>query len=202
MSNCRRRSIPEPKSDVLRQQRVARRLLNVRRLVDDHRRIAGAHAIGRRARTVGSAHHGCPPVAMTRSARAMSPATRRLGMVMHCRMSAGAPSVSRPRASGAPFRMGLLRARMRREHHDVAGLDRVDRVARRREVRIGRGDDAGDDASRLAVFDDPLFGISSMTPTLFCRSASRSTPRIFIRLFMRLSKSPRPLSSMPSSTSR
>ncbi len=48
----------------------------------------------------------------------------------------------------------------------------------------------------------PFSGISSMMPTLFWRSASRSTPRIFIRLPMRLTGSPRPLSSMPMSTRR
>ena len=48
----------------------------------------------------------------------------------------------------------------------------------------------------------PFSGSSSMMPTLFCRSASRSTPRIFIRLPIRLTASPRPLSLMPMSTSR
>ena len=41
-----------------------------------------------------------------------------------------------------------------------------------------------------------------MMPTEGLRSASRRTPRIFIRLFMRLSKSPRPDSSIPIFTSR
>ena len=41
----------------------------------------------------------------------------------------------------------------------------------------------------------------SITPTLGWRSASRSTPRIFIRLPIRLTGSPRPLSAIPMSTS-
>ena len=41
-----------------------------------------------------------------------------------------------------------------------------------------------------------------MMPTLFWRSASRSTPRIFMRLPMRLTASPSPDSWMPMSTSR
>ena len=43
----------------------------------------------------------------------------------------------------------------------------------------------------------PFSGSSSMMPTLFWRSASRSTPRIFIRLPIRLTASPSPLSAMP-----
>ena len=48
----------------------------------------------------------------------------------------------------------------------------------------------------------PFSGISSMTPTLGWRRASRRTPRIFIRLPIRLTWSPRPDSAMPSLTSR
>ncbi len=54
----------------------------------------------------------------------------------------------------------------------------------------------------LPYFTMPFSGSSSMMPTLFWRSASRSTPRIFIRLPIRLTASPRPLSAMPMSTSR
>jgi hypothetical protein len=48
----------------------------------------------------------------------------------------------------------------------------------------------------------PFSGSSSITPTLFWRSASRSTPRIFMRLPIRLTGSPRPDSSIPMSTRR
>ncbi len=50
----------------------------------------------------------------------------------------------------------LLGTRVRRVDDDVACLDRVDRVAGRREVRVRGRDDARDDACRLAVFHDAL----------------------------------------------
>ena len=53
----------------------------------------------------------------------------------------------------------VLRTRMRREHDDVARLDRVDRVARGRQVGVRRRHDASDDPDRLAVLDEPLLEI-------------------------------------------
>ena len=46
----------------------------------------------------------------------------------------------------------------------------------------------------FAYFTIPFSGISSMTPVLFCRRASRSTPMILKRLELRPSGSPSPLS--------
>lgn len=54
----------------------------------------------------------------------------------------------------------------------------------------------------LPYLTRPFASSVSITPTLGWRSASRSTPRIFIRLPIRLTGSPRPDSSMPSCTSR
>src|SRR5450759_1803931 len=47
---------------------------------------------------------------------------------------------------------------MRREDDYVTRLDPVDCVAGRGEVRVRRGDYAGDDPGGLAVLDDALFG--------------------------------------------
>ena len=144
----------------LRQHRVACRFLDVCRLVDDHRRVTRTHAIGRCARAIRCAHHWL-------SARRDDEVGARHGGLRHRDVDLGQALQDVGRRTflfqGLPhqphrFERGLLRARMRRKNHHVAGLDRVDRVARRREVRIGRGNDAGDDTSGLAVFDDPLFG--------------------------------------------
>jgi hypothetical protein len=53
----------------------------------------------------------------------------------------------------------VLRTRVRREHHDIARLDRIDGVAGGREVGVRRGDDAADHADGLAVLDEALLGI-------------------------------------------
>ena len=47
----------------------------------------------------------------------------------------------------------------------------------------------------LAYFTMPFSGISSITPMLFCRRASRRIPMILKRLLGRPARSPRPLSS-------
>ena len=195
---------PEPKSDVLRQARVARSFLDVGGLVDDHGRVARAYAVGGRARAVGGAHHR---LAAGRQIE-VRPRHQRLRHrnvdLREALQDVGGRSFALERLAHQPHGLErrLLRARMRREDDDVARLDRVDGVARGGEVGVRRRHDAGDDPAGLPYLTMPFSGSSSMTPTLFCRSASRSTPRIFMRLPIRLTASPSPLSSIPMSTSR
>jgi hypothetical protein len=74
--------------------RVARGVDDVRGVVDDHRRIAGADAVGRLPRAVGAFTIAGPPVAIVRSQRRISSfASGMLGRSTHCRRSSGAPSL-------------------------------------------------------------------------------------------------------------
>ena len=144
----------------LGQARVARRLLDVRRLVDDHRRVAGADAVRGRAGAVRGAHHRLAARGDDQ-VRARHQGLRHRDV--HPRealqdVGRRAFALQRLAHQAHGLERGLLRAWMRREDHAVARLDPVDRVAGGRQVRVGRRHDAGDDADRLAVLDDALLG--------------------------------------------
>ncbi len=133
---------------------------DVRRLVDDHRRVAGAHAVSWRTRAVCGADHWLA----AGSHDQIGPRHQRL---RHRNVDLGqalqdvggrAFSLQRFAHQAHRFKRRLLRTRMRREDDYVTRLDPVDRIAGRGEVRVRRGDDAGDDPCRLAVLDDALFG--------------------------------------------
>ncbi len=74
--------------------RVARRLDDVRRLVDHHRRVAGADAVGRLAGAVRGLHHRRAAGRDRQVAGAISSfASGMLGRSTHCSRSSGAPSL-------------------------------------------------------------------------------------------------------------
>ena len=142
----------------LGQPRVARRFLDVGGLVDDHRRVARSDAVGRRAGAVRGAHHGLA-AGGDDQVRARHQRLRHrdvhLGQALQD-VGRRAFPLQRLAHQSHGLERRLLRARVRREDHAVARLDAVDRVARRRQVRVGRRHDAGDDPGRLAVLDDAL----------------------------------------------
>ena len=102
-----------------------------------------------------------PPVAMTRSDRRMiSCDAVRLGQ-RDALQDVGGSALGLERLAHEPNGLEgrVLRTRMRREHHDVARLDRVDRVARRSQVGVRRRHHASDDPDRLAVLHETLLEI-------------------------------------------
>ena len=144
----------------LGQAGVARRFLDVGGFVDDHGRVAGADAVGGRAGAVGRAHHRLA------AGRDDEIGARHQGL-RHRNVDLGQAlqnvrrrALALERLAHQPHRLerGLLAARMRREHHHVARLDAVDRVAGRGKIGIGGRHDAGDDSNRLGVFDDAFLG--------------------------------------------
>ena len=140
--------------------RVAGGFLDVRRLVDDHRRVAGADAIGRRAGAVRGADHRLA-AGRDDQVRARHQRLRHRNIdAREALQDVGGRAFALERLAHQAHRLErcLLRARVRREDHDVARLDPVDRVAGRRQVRVRRRDDAGDDPRGLGVLDDALFG--------------------------------------------
>ncbi len=139
---------------------VARRLHDVRGLVDHHRRVAGADAVGRLARAVRALHHrraaggdgqvaGAHQLVGERDARALDALQQILGRAELAQRRAHHPH-------------GLVRrlpaAGVRREDDRVLALDRVDRDGDRRDVRAGDRNQRRDHASRLGVLDDALVG--------------------------------------------
>ncbi len=144
----------------LRQPRVVRRFLDVGGLVDDHRRVAGAHAVGGRARAVGRAHHRLAAGGDDQVGARHQRLRHRdvdLGQALQD-VGRRAFALERLAHQAHGLERGLLRARVRREDDHVARLDAVDRIAGGRQVGVGRRHDAGDDAGGLAVLDDALLG--------------------------------------------
>ena len=157
---------------------------NVRRLVDDDRHVAGAHAERGRAARVGGAHvvlrsgghdeiglaHQLPRVlARHRHRQHLHEVARRADAV-----ELGVHVVDQPRER----RRALRR---RGEHDRVARLQCVDDVVRRRGARVGRRRDRGDDARRprdldqapLAVLGDDAGGAD---PREVAQEAHRLAP--------------------------
>ena len=140
--------------------RVARRLFDVGGLVDDHRRVAGADAVGRLARAVGRLHHRRPAGGdgeiADRHQLVGQRDARPLDALQHV---SGTPSAASAARISRTVSNGRLAARrMRREDDRVLALDRVDGDADRRDVRAGHRDQRADHAGRLRVFDDALLG--------------------------------------------
>ena len=139
---------------------VAGGLHDVRSLVDHHRRVAGADAVRRLARSVGGLHHGGPAgrdrqiaeahqFARQRDAGAFDALQQILGRA--CRPQGGAHDAH-------DFVGRFPAGRMRRENHRVLAFQRIDGDAHRRDVWTRDRNQRGDDACRLGVFDDPLLG--------------------------------------------
>ena len=144
----------------LAETRVAGGLGDVGRLVDDHRGVAGAHAVRRRPGAVGRLHH-------VASARGLDEVG--LGhQVLRCRDAR--PLQAQQEVGGRPFPRqgaahdldrlprGLLAARVRREDDGVATLDGEHPDTGRGELRVGGRHERRDQADRLGVLGDALVG--------------------------------------------
>lgn len=124
------------------------------RLVPDHRGVAGADGVGRRARHVGAAHDALSAgrddqIALGHQGLREAPVDLAL-VAQDLDQILGGADPPQPFAHQLDrLAAGLQRQGMRREDDGVAGLDGVDGVAGRRQVGVGRRDDAGDHADGL-----------------------------------------------------
>ena len=139
---------------------VARGFVDVGGLVDHHRRVAGADAVGRLAGAVRGFDHrraaGGDRQIADRHQFVGQRNARLLDALQHVFRHA---QLLQRRAHQANGFVRRLPARgMRREDHRVLALDRVDRDADRRDVRTGDGNQRADHAGGLRVLDDALLG--------------------------------------------
>src|SRR5690606_34442904 len=144
----------------LADSRVPRRLRDVRGLVDDHRRVARADAVGRLAGAVrGLDHRGAArrDGQIADRHELLREGDARLLDALH-QVLRRAELLQYRTQDARDLERRVLAQRMRRENDRVTTLRRIDGHVDHRDERVRHGQNARDHADRLRVLDDAFLG--------------------------------------------